>query len=239
MRFFLVSIVSFFISTSLSAGVITIGTSSYDPPFEMIANKTGDFVGFEVDLMNAICKRLNETCHYKALTFEQILSETQAGSIDLAISGISITLDRQKVYLFSLPYLVSDAQLLANSDVSINTLNDIAGKRIGVEAGTVFRALATEQFKNTTIVEYTTQNDLFQALANKNVDLIVLDKFSAQYWVDNNQGLFKTVEKSIPVGVGYGIMANKSQTALISRINQVLIAMENDGTYLTLYQRYF
>lgn len=239
MRSFFVSVIGFLISAPLFAGVLTIGTLSYDPPFGMMINKTGNFFGFEMDLMNAICKRLNETCRYKALTFEQLLSETQAGKIDLAVAGISITLERQQMYLFSLPYLASNAQLLANVNSPIKNFQDVIEKRIGIEAGTVFKMLAQQQFKNSKLVEYSTQSDLFEALANKSVDIIILDKFSAEYWVDNNQGLFKTVEKGIPVGIGYGVMANKNQGVLIERINQALIDIENDGTYLSIYQQYF
>ena len=239
MRYFLMCLASFLIHTHLYAGQLIIGTLAYDPPFETTSDNKGNFFGFDIDIMNEVCNRLQEKCHYKPLTFEKILSETQSGQIDLAIAGISIMPNRQLLYLFSLPYLASRAGLLAKSNSTIKTIEDIQGKHIGVEAGTLFKTLALNKFPGVQITEYDTQNDLFQAVADDDVDLILLDEASAQYWMTNNGVSFKSVGKPIPMGVGYGIMANLSNSTLINRVNNALISMENDGSYLVIYKRYF
>ena len=237
---FLRCLLGVLLSSCLYATPLTIGTLSYDPPFETAADNQGHFYGFEMDLMNEICKRLHEPCQYKPLTFEQILSETQLGHIDIAIAGITITSDRQKQYLFSLPYLVSKAQLLTKSQSNINTLEDIEGKRLGVEASaTIFKGLLKATFDKVIIIEYASQSDLFQAMANDKIDLIFIDQASAKYWVDNSENILKLVGNEVVVGAGYGIMAKKNQTGLIGTVDKVIVDMQNDGTYSAIYSRYF
>lgn len=239
MRFFLACLASVLINVQAFGAPLVIGTLAYDPPFGLIIDKNGDFSGFDIDLMNTICNRLKETCTYKALTFEQIFDELQSGEINLAIAAISITPERELEFIFSLPYMVSRAQLLANAQTKVQNIKDIQGKKVGVEAGTVFDKVAQEKLGNAIIAPYNTQSDLLQALANNSLELVLLDEATANYLVDNNDGLFKLIGSSITVGQGYGIMANRNSRALITRINQVLIAMENDGTYLAIYKKYF
>ena len=239
MRFFLVFVFGILFNNYIYAEQLIIGTLAYDPPFETAADQKGDYFGFEMDLMNEICRRMNDQCKYKPFYFKQLMIEVQSGTIDLAIAGITITNNRRLSYLFSLPYLKSNAQLLTTSTSNINAPKDINGKRLGFEAGTLFKKLVQQKYNNMTIIEYKTQTDLFQGIANNEVDIIILDEISATFWVTNNNSQLKLVDDSIPVGEGYGIMANFSKQDLISRINNTLIDMENDGTYLAIYKRYF
>ena len=238
MRIFLLSMVAFLINIQFAAAQIIIGTSPYDPPFS-IASRSGEFYGFEITLMNGICKRMHEKCVYKAIPFTQLFSQIQSGAADLAVSAISITYDRERQFLFSLPYLASNARLLTNYDSKINTFHDAVGKRVGVEVNTAFIKLMKEKINGIKLVEYPAAADLFQAVANHNVDLIVIDGPTAQFWVNNNEHLFKLVGEPIPAGIGYGIMANLSHLTLITNVNRALLEMERDGSYLALYERYF
>ncbi len=239
MRLLLACLLSMLAPASLYAEQITIGTSAYDPPFEMAADTKGNFFGFEIDIMNQICKRIQVTCQYKPFTFVNLLRATQAGEVDLAISGISITKQRQAFYLFSVPYLASKAQLLSQSTAAFNGRNNNDRLRIGVEAGTLFKRLAETKFSRYKLIEYKTQNEMLEAIVNDDIDLIILDAVSAKYWVVNNEGLFKLVGDAMPLGIGYGIMANASKAALIDRVNQAIVSMQNDGTYLAIYKQYF
>lgn len=240
MRFFFVCIMAgFLLHTKAFSDIVTIGTLPYAPPFEMIADKQGHMVGFEIDLMTEICKRIKETCIYKPLTFKEIFAEIQSGKIDLGLAAVAITSERQLLYLFSLPYLEAKGQLLTTGDSNVQGIKDLAGRRVGVEAGTLFKSIGEAKLKNSTVVEYPTQQDMYQAVANKQVDALFFDMASAHYWVDNNQGLFKTVGRDQIIGKGYAIIANLRSTALVNRINNALVGMENDGTYLSIFKRYF
>lgn len=225
---------------SLFAQKITIGTMIYDPPFEIAAGDQKHFYGFDIDLIQEICNRIKVDCHFKAFSFSQLFTETLAGNIDLAIAGISITPERSQQFLFSLPYLTSSGQFIAKITNPTSSINALYGQKIGTEKGTVFKSLIEASFnKKVTVNEYNTQQELLQALTNNNVSFVMLDTATAQYWVANSDNKFKSIGKSIDIGTGYGIMSSVDQQQLIAAINKALLNMQNDGTYLKFYKRYF
>lgn len=239
MAFLLRCFAILFISLHVYAAPIIIGTLAFSPPFEMVANKKGDLVGFEVDLMNEICRRIQVTCQYKTLFFKQIFNQVQSGGVDLGVAAITITEERELLFSFSLPYMLAQGQLLTTAKSSINSMSDVDGKWIGVEAGSLFKSIAAKKFNKAKIVEYNTQQDLFQAVMNEDVDVIMFDLASAQYWINSNAGSFKAVGSGFSLGAGYGVVANMDHAPLITQINKALLEMESDGTYLMIYKRYF
>ncbi|WED41836.1 transporter substrate-binding domain-containing protein [Legionella cardiaca] len=218
--------------------IIHIGVSNYGPPFEIAADDEAHFSGFEIDLMEEICRRAKFECVYKRYSFPELFNETLANRIDLAIGAISITPERQKDFLFSLPYLPGGGQYVTKISSPIKTIEDINGKRIGIEEGTVFKAWIMSQFgDDEKILEYRNSSDVLQALYEGKVDVVLLDIGIVQYWVTNNANVFRPVGK--PISSGYGVMANRNQVELINTVNKYLLELEDDGTYLKLYENYF
>ena len=173
MRFFFVCVVAcFLLHAKAFSGSMIVGTLPYAPPFEMIADKQGHMAGFEIDLMNEICRRIKETCLYKPLTFKELFVEIQSGKIDVGMAAVAITSERQWLYLYSLPYLQAKGQLLTTNDSAAHGIKDLAGKRVGVEAGTLFKTIGQTMLKDSTVVEYPSQQDMYQAVANKTVDAL-------------------------------------------------------------------
>lgn len=234
--------ICFIFSFSLSAGAQTllIGTLSYNPPFEIEADAQKNVMGFDVDIMNEICKRLNKHCKYKYMAFSNLFDAIDEGQIQLSIAAITITDSRQQDYIFSLPYLLSSAQFITLADSSIHDLSDLKNKKIGLlESSAYLNKILSNYKNNNQIVEFKKSANEYQELKSKKVDVIVTDSAVAQYWVANNNGVFKLVGKAIPTGNGYGIMANKTSTQLIADINKTILQMELDGSYLQIYNRYF
>jgi len=239
MKTLLALLISCLICSSIYAEKLIVGTSPFDPPMEMQATKNGVFTGFEIDLVNEVCRRINATCIYKPMAFEEIMKAIETGKVDLGIDGFFITKERLAYYLFSQPYLQTRAQLFTTADSNINSININTGKRIGVEAGTVYKSLLLQRYNNVKVINYDNQQDMLQDLVDHRIDLIMFDLIGASYWVNNSQGVFKLVGEAIPFGRGYGIMVNPNQGTLLSRINNALSAMQKDGTYLAIYSRYF
>lgn len=120
----------------------------------------------------------------------------------------------------------------------VRTINDIKGKTVGIIKGTIFKAWVESQFGDTSQVqEYDTLADTLQALNENKVDVVLLDSGIVEYWIANSSDQFRAVGS--PIGTGYGIMANKNNEVLINTVNRCLLELENDGTYLKLYRRYF
>ena len=222
------------------AKTLIIGTTSQNPPFNSLADQKDDFYGFDIDLMGEICQRIKTPCKFTPVVFNDLFTEIAQNKIDLAIAGIIITLDRQQQFLFSLPYLESSAQFMVKQQSSINSPNNLENKNVGARLGTPFAKVALNIYKNNVhIKEYPDIGELLNGLNSGDVDAVLMDAEAAKNWVANNNNLYKTVGSPIPVGNGYGIMANKDNSKLIAQINQALLHLEADGTYLKLYGRYF
>lgn len=226
------------VSTSCFSETLNIGSSKYNPPFETWASDNSVY-GYDIDFMMEICKRLNVTCQFHPYSFDNIFNALKEKKIDLVISSIIITPNRQKEFLFSLPYLESNAQYLTANYSDINTLAELYGKRIGVKKGAAYAELAASANQNYTIVEYSMLEDMFLALQNEDIDACLIDYESAKYWVAINPGIYKFIGGKIPIGTGYAIMANPDQGPLIKEINRIILEMESDGTFLRIYSQYF
>ena len=229
------------IFTAANALTVRIGVTPFSPPFLITSDSKNHFSGFDMDLMNEICKRINATCNYKTFgSFKAVLQAGINNEIDLAIGGIIITSERESLYQFSLPYLKSTAQYMTRYGEHIKNISDIRGKTIGVADGTIFESLAKAEFSDTvTIKTYDTLSLMLVALANRDVDVVLLNGPNAQYWVANSDNIYETIGKPIPLGLGYGFVAHLNDQQLILKINQALLSMESDGTYLKIYNTYF
>jgi arginine transport system substrate-binding protein len=218
---------------------LVIGTTSQNPPFSLIADK-GHLYGFDLDIMENICQRIQATCKFVPFVLTDLYTQLKAGKIDLAIAAIIITDYRQKDFLLSLPYLMSNGQFMTLQQSNIKSPQDIMNKTVGVRRGTPFKGLALKIYKNNiNILDFPDMPSLLDALTNKKVDVILTNAAAANYWFANTSNTYKLIGTELPTGEGYGILANKNQTELIKQINQALLDMEADGTYLKIYTRYF
>jgi ABC-type amino acid transport substrate-binding protein len=220
---------------------LTIGTLTYNPPFEIAIknNKKQQFWGFEIALMDEICRRIQAQCTFKQVAFAKIPEQIDSGAIDLGMGAIIITKDRKTQFLFSLPYKESHLQYIVLSNSKIKDLESLSGHSIGIYQNSPSRQLVLSQFHNSvSIVPNASSLDMLEALKHKKVNAIITNHAQALYWLANNKGL-RLLGNQFPVGEGYGIMASFKNQELIKRINKALLSIENDGTYLSYYKQYF
>lgn len=240
MKAIFLTIMLFFISNVGLSKPLLIGVSPLNPPFETWDGKPNAFHGFDIDLMMEICRRLNNVCEFTPVQFNDLFPRITAGTLDLVISSVIITPTRKKNFLFSLPYMESNCRFVTRTGSSIVKPEDIAGKVVGTRLGTPYGPLAETIYKNTIKTKtFPYISDLMKALNKGEVDAVLMDNEAAKYWAYNVDDQYAMIGDNIPIGNGYGIMAALDQQQLISSINQVLLEMEQDGTYLAIYRRYF
>lgn len=232
-----------FLGPNMLAQALVIGTTAHYPPLASQATSES-FVGFEIDIMQAICQRIGEACQFKSLVVSTIPEALLTKKIDLAIAGI-IPSTPEPGFIFSLPYLTSETQFIALKQSSINIPAEIKNKTVGVRRGTIAGGTLFKHFVsniyngNVQIKDFATLDDLMLGLNNQQIDVAFINSAGAKYWFMNSAGLYKLIGSPIPIGNGYSIMANLGQAALIKKINQALLSMIADGSYLAIYSRYF
>ena len=237
-----------FLSLSLvlfvaNSQALKIGILIDEPPFSIQVGKNNTFTGFESQLMTEVCKRLQATCSYTPVEFKNFFPLVFDHKLDLAIGQISITDIREKQFLFSLPYLIADGQYITQKNSGINEVSNLRGKKIGIYKNSLYKAYLLLKFNNDVeILEYDSSETAFQALNHDEVDALLLANISEKYWIANSNfdmHDFHFLGKPIPLGDGFGIMANLDEGDLIQEINQILLKMQADGTYERIYNLYF
>lgn len=237
-----VYLIIFFLTFYHTSSALTIGTLAYNPPFEVVTTTANgeEFFGFEVQLMKEICQRINEPCSFKNIPFHQLPRQINAGKIDLGIGAIIITPERRQQFLFSLPYKESHLQYITLAKADFDSIEALRGKILGLYADSPSRPLALKQFNNAIQLKFFHDSmDMLYALNKQQVNAIITNSSQALYWMANNTNVYKLLGKAFPVGEGYGIMAKLGRNDLITKINNALLSMEQDGTYLKIFESSF
>ncbi|MCC5013806.1 MULTISPECIES: transporter substrate-binding domain-containing protein [unclassified Legionella] len=228
----------FFVSSAYSE--IKIGTLAYDPPFVISPTE-----GFDIDLSRLICKYLQEQCRLmQRANTKQLYQALEEGKIDLAIAGITISQARQNNFVFTLPYMLNKSQFLTLKSNNINSINELKGTTVGVirdqlSGGVLYNYLLNHYQKQFKINQYGNVEELLASLNNKTLSAVFLYRSDVNYWNQNGGDSFKPLGSVITLGEGLAIMALPKNNQLISRINAVLLQMENNNIYLAVYKTYF
>lgn len=220
--------------------LLKVAADVYSPPFIM-RGASDQVFGFDIDMMEYICKMLGRTCQYNLMPFQDIIGSVANQSNDIGIGCITITLKRSKVVAFSIPYLLSYAQYLGLKQQNANqfTNESLKNKTVGVETGSVFKDIVNDLgMPSVKIIEYNKPSSVIAALKNKNVDFALMDSITAIYWQNQSTNNLVTLGKPFLYGFGFGIAVNKTNSKLLEQINTAILEYQNNGGFQKSYNEY-
>ncbi|HET9871120.1 MAG TPA: ABC transporter substrate-binding protein [Propionibacteriaceae bacterium] len=227
----------------IKAGTLTVCSDVPYPPFEDFdkTSPTG-FKGFDVDVISAIAKEMNLKVEIKDSDFNALQSglALNSGQCDLAASAMTITPERQQKLGFSDGYYDSEQSLLVGADSGIASIDDLSGVKVGVQKGTTGQAYAEDHATGADIVVFPSDGEMYQALKAGQVDALLQDlPVNLDHQNDPNQsGKWQVVEK-YQTDEEYGFAMKKTNTHLISEVDDALAKLKSDGEYDTIYNKYF
>ena len=224
----------------ITEGTLTVGSDCDYPPFISRDAATGQLSGFEYDLLKAIADELGLKLKYtNPQVFDTLFTSVAAGTtMDVAVSSITINDTRLKLVDFSDPYFDSNQAIVALKTSNYTNAASLVGKRIGAQSGTTGEEWANENISGITMVPFTEASAAFAALQAGLVDAIVLDEPVASEMAEKTYTTTKVIQK-IPTGEQYGIAVAKGNTELKKQINDALKKLKENGTYDTIFSRYF
>ncbi len=230
-------------STDDGLALVTSGTLTQctDAPYEPFDyEKDGKYTGLDVELLREIAKRNDLTLKVQQTGFDGIQSGAalNSGQCDVAGAAMTITPEREKHLDFSDPYYNSLQSLLVPNGSPITKLEELSGKKLGVQSGTTGADYAKEHApKDADLISFDGEATLYQALKAGNVDAVLQDfPVNARH---AQEGDF-TVVQEYDTGEKYGFAVKKDRTdGLLADINDALAAMKKDGTYDDIYQQFF
>lgn len=132
-------------AADLGGAVLKVGSDTTSPPMEYIDPDTGAIVGFDVDVVNAICEHINCKVEFTTTGWDGIFTALQEGQFDLVASGVSITGERQQVMDFTEPYITNGQAILVRAaDAALTVDHFKAGRKLSAQANTTDAATAEE-----------------------------------------------------------------------------------------------
>lgn len=166
---------------STTTKVLKVGTDAGFAPFEFQDEKSKEYVGFDVDLIQAIGKQMGYEVQIQNMNFDGLIPGLEVNTIDVAIAGMSITEARSQKVNFSKPYYKSGLTIVVKSDNNaINSFKDLEGKKIAVQIGTT-GATEAKKIKDAQIREFNNAPEAFMELKAGGVDAVVNDKPVNEY----------------------------------------------------------
>ena len=221
--------------------VLRIVTSADQAPFEFFNSKTHSIEGFDIDLAKEIAKRLNMEAVVVDMDFGGILPSLQANQADMAIAGITRTLEREQTIDFTNDYYQPKVALLSLTQHPIKLLSELDGHKSGAQLGT-FHQMLLEEVAASSVekFEIVTRNrllDLVQELLSGNIQTVVMDYIPATKFALANVGKFVVAEFKHPSVKAYAIALPKG-SMLKEKINTVLKQLIDEGFIKQLEQKW-
>jgi polar amino acid transport system substrate-binding protein len=225
-------------AADLGGKVLKVGSDTTYPPMETIDEATGQVVGFDVDVMNEICARINCKAEFITTAWDGIFAALQQGEFDMVVSGVSITDERDKIVDFSEPYIiVSQAILMRIADKGL-TLEDFKqGKKLASQTATTNAQLAEELVGRENVNLYDTFAGAVAALKNGDVSGVIIDGTSASAYEQEFAGeliVGITGLQSDPLGLVF-----QEGSTLRDAFNEGLKMIQDDGTLDKLKAKYW
>ena len=221
--------------TTVTAGKLTMSTNAAFPPYEMTTD-SGDFEGIDIEVEDAIAKKLGLELQVDDMDFDAALLAAQNGKSDIVMAGVTVTDERQKVMDFSDTYAEGIQSIIVPEDSDIASADDLTGKAIGTQRGTTGYIYCTDDFGEDNVIAYDDGLTAVQALNNGQVDAVVIDNAPAKEFVEANPGL-KILDTAY-AQEDYAIGVAKGNTELLNAINGALEELEADGTLQAIVDKY-
>lgn len=219
---------------TFAKGKLYVGTNAEFPPFEYLDK--GEVVGFDIDLVKAIGKKLDMEIVIKDMAFDGLIPALETNKIDIVIAGMTASDERKMAVNFSNPYYTANQVIILNDNNNdIKTFDDLNGKLVGVMLGFTGDVVVSEM-KDVKSKKYNASYAAIMELQNNKIDAVVLDSETALNYVKNNKGLKLAETSGEPEE--YAIAISKKNSELLNKINTALDELKKDGTYETLLKKH-
>ena len=213
---------------------IVVGT---DPTLQPMEYKENDkLIGYDIDLSNFIAKELGVQVEFKNILFDNLFTALEQKQIDMIISAVTITPERQQKYDFSDQYLNAGQVIITKKDnISIKSTADLRGKNIATQKGTTNETSALKYTSDSLVIRYPDFEQATKALVDGKADALFTDLPSAKGITLINPTL--KIASDPFTNEYYGIVFRKGD-AMVKRINQALESIRVKGFLTDLKQKW-
>ncbi|WNS73713.1 glutamine ABC transporter substrate-binding protein GlnH [Bacillus sp. DTU_2020_1000418_1_SI_GHA_SEK_038] len=218
---------------------ITVGTDTSYVPFEFLDEKTGEYAGFDIDLLDAVAKEAGIEYELKPMDFNGIIPALQTKNLDMAIAGITIKDERKEIIDFSRPYYDAGTLILVqegNND--IKGIDDLKGKTVATKQGTASYEYASQIQGLKNLVPFPNIDQAYMELEKGSADAVIFDSPNVLYYIKTKgEGKVETAGDLLQ-GQQFAIAFPKG-SELREKIDVALNTVMENGIYAELYKKWF
>ena len=214
--------------------VLVMATNAEFPPYEY--HEGDKIVGIDAEIAQAIADKLGMELKIEDVQFDSIIPGVQAKKYDMGMAGMTVTDERLKSVNFSDTYAKGVQAVIVKEGSDIKTVDDIKGKKIGVQTSTTGDIYASDDYGEENVTKFDNGAVAVQALLGDKVDCVIIDNEPAKSYVAANEGL-KVLDTAY-VEEEYAICFNKENTELQEKVNGALKELIADGTVQKILDKY-
>jgi polar amino acid transport system substrate-binding protein len=225
---------------------VRIGSEGAYPPFNFF-NASGELVGFDIEIGQALCARMAVDCTFVAQDWDGMIPALLSGKYDVILASMSITEERKQQVAFTDPYYKAALTFAGPADSTLTDFSPAAleGLAIGALSASTQAEFLQANYPESDVRLYRSQDEVNLDLASGRLDLQVSDLLPMLDWVTNSEDgkccklLGEPIMDPQYAGEGTGMAIRQEDQELRQKLNDALAAIIADGTYQAINAKYF
>ncbi len=214
-------------NTGSAKTTLTMGTNAAFAPYEFV-DDSGKIVGIDAEIAEAIADKLGMKLEIKDMAFDSLITAVSSGSIDMVLAGMTVTEERKQSVNFTDSYAKGVQSIIVPEGSAIASADDLKNaKKIGVQSGTTGDTYCSDDFGEDKVSKFDNGAVAVQALANGQVDCVVIDNEPAKQFVKQNSGL-KILDTAY-TEEDYAAAVAKDNTELLEKLNGAIAELKAEG----------
>ena len=210
-------------------------TNAEFPPYEY--KDGGEFVGIDVEVSKLIAQKLGTEVEILDIAFDSLIPTVMSDKADFAMAGMTVTEDRKENVDFTHTYQTAVQVVAVPVNSSIASVDDLSGKKIGVQQGTTGDIYCTGDFGESAIERFPKIVDGFQAMKTGRIDACVVDDQVAKAIVAQDASSYKILDTAY-AEEEYAIAVKKGNTDLLNKLNKVIDEIKSNGELKAIVDKY-
>lgn len=229
-------------ATAAQAEEVKFVTNAAYPPFEFV-DENNEMQGFDIDLAKALCDVAALECSFHNQAFDSLIPSLKFRRYHAAIAAMDVTPERAEQVDFSDIYYENSAVFVAPQG-KFDSLDALLSQTVGVQNGTSHQKYIQDKLEGEGLQSrpYQSVQDALLDMTNGRLDAVFADTAVVGEWLAKTEG-YEVVGEAITddnyFGTGFGIAVTKGNQELLDKLNQGLAELRANGTYDSLYGKYF
>ena len=226
-------------NTDADDNKLVMATNAEFPPYEY--HEGDNIVGIDAEIAAAIAEKIGMELEIADVDFDSIIPGVQEGKYDMGMAGMTVTDERLEKVAFSDTYAKGVQVVIVKADGKIKSLDDVEGKKVGVQQGTTGDIYASDTVENggygeENVTKYANGALAVEALKAGKVDCVIIDNEPAKAYVKANEGL--AILDTEYANEDYAICFAKENTELQKKVNDALKELIADGSVQKIVDKY-